>query len=355
MPAVPIVKAETATLAASPDSYLWNFRAHILDRLDEYFACARRLRKHDPDSYALYSRIGLSIPKDLLMEGSNFAAYPKVTFGGVLFGTAGSEIEVSVKGTVNPSFLYFQKMTAPSGVEWTKGDVYSVTAIYDDRHRSQAWRSRLSAPLTFHVAVTPDGEARLLKELICFSSAIIPMRTKRGRKHKAQAIAFSSRRWDYPKHLKQIAADHDEDVSAWALRLFKFAFFTSAECQSSIIVRAKKDGVTAAFGIDAPRAKVFFKDRDSTALAADGKRKRIFHSVRAHHRVTLVHKNEVKAHYRGLRHFGWNGYGIAIVFPDNNRLLRFTGAARYLQDTDDTRPTLSMKEAGKIIDRALTA
>lgn len=55
-----------------------------------------------------------------------------------------------------------------------------------------------------------------------------------------------------------------------------------------------------------------FRDRDRSAIARDGKRKRIVHFVRPHVRSN---GQQVPAHLRGVRQFRWNDYDVSIVFP----------------------------------------
>ena len=46
----------------------WHFKSAILDRLDEYFVCFRRLKRHDRDAYDLFARMGLAIPADAVRQ-----------------------------------------------------------------------------------------------------------------------------------------------------------------------------------------------------------------------------------------------------------------------------------------------
>jgi hypothetical protein len=75
--------------------------------------------------------------------------------------------------------------------------------------------------------------------------------------------------------------------------------------------RKKKSRVT--FCVAEGEQKYFFKDRDQTVLAADGKRKRIVHHV---NEFTRKNGQHVKAHLRGIRRFRWNGYVISVKVPD---------------------------------------
>lgn len=337
----------------------WQFRSGILDRLDEYFYCMRQLKRHDKNAYDLFARIGFTVPADRYYNGHNddnkrrFAATTRRSFGGMLFGTSGSERELA-QIEVLPSFMYFTKLRAPAGIQFTKGEIYSFSALYNDRDRA---KTGFAAVCTCHVAIDGNGTPRLLKELVNSVSHITPLKTRRGRTRKGAAVTIRSRDWAYPRWTVDGAANHHETPNEWITGLFLMCFITCDECQNKIIVRTKHGGITSAFGIDVKRAKYFFSDREATALAADGKRKRIFHSVIAHDRVLDDSRTvTVKYHYRGIRHFGWNGYQVGIVLPKFNEILKFPKAASYEQDVkDDERAEMaSATEVARKFDEALS-
>lgn len=337
------------------ESTLWHFRSSILDRLDEYFVCIRRLRRHDSDSYDLFSRTGFSISADMFFRGDheqNRAAFRNATnrwsFGGFFFPRTE---EIQTAGIV-PSFIYFRKLNRPSIAERFNGDVYSLTLIYDDRQLSEHWRSKFSYPVTCHIGVDAEGNTRLLRERVQTVSEIKTHR-KHGRSDKLRLRMYS---WQYPSWLFYAGIDHDKSPETFATDILVMALVTHVRSMEKIIVRVKRDGLVAAFGIELSRAKYFFADRDMSALAADGKRKRIFHSVIAHARTLSTGAvTSVRFHYRGLRHFDWNGYGIRIVFPENNRLVAYPTPARYEEDIKVAQipEWCTSKGAGKIIAEAL--
>lgn len=330
-------------------SPVWTFRSGILDRLDEYFDCMKQLKRIDPDSYALYSQVGFSIPMNAYKASPDFRIdfKERPAFGGILVGTSSEE---NIK-KVSPSFMYFQKLSHPSQVQWmSEGETYKVTAIYDSR-KNERYRS---FPLEYHVMVDTDGRVKLLKQMVSITSRIQPGRRHSGGK-KPDPFDLSLTRWDYPEVVKIFAQEHGESNEEWAKFLFLIAFETTRMCQEQIVVRVKQSNLTAAFGIELPSAKTFFRDRDKTLLAVDGKRKRIFHSVVAHSRVSLVHKNEVKAHYRGIRHFDWQTYGINIVLPDKKYILDCPVPAIQLEDMppESVANSWDMKKLGGFVDQEL--
>lgn len=293
-------------------SAVWSFRANILDKLDDYFDCMRHLRRADPDSYALFSRVGFTIPATGYWNGDHIEANhrvqraPKRSFGGVLVPPANEA------SSVTPSFMYFRRMVRPSGVQQTRGDVFRLVVVFDDRSR----RRRLHGVCECYVAVLPCGTVCLLKQRMSISQPI-PARLARqfGGRHRRVSS------WAFPEWLQSWAADHGKTPSQMVSGIFLMAFLTHDEALSRVVVRALRQGVTAAFGIDVATAKKFFADRETDALALDGKRKRIFHAVVSHERqLPDGRTSSVKAHFRGIRHFNWKGSQIAIVLPSNRVL-----------------------------------
>jgi len=307
----------------------WEFRGQILDRLDDHFKCMRHLRKGDPEAYALYSRVGFSMAAEFYKSGRIGAERP--SFGGIYFP------KVDESDNVMPSFSYFQKISHPPRVEACAGDVYRFVGLYDDR-------SDLQAFLECHVEVSPSGDVRLLREARIVTSSFD---VRRGR--RKQKLSFSGCQWVYPQWTQETEGNPVE----W----FCIAFNTHCGVQSQIVVRASLGREVAAFGINLKRAPKFFADR-GTELAADGKRKRIFHSVSSHsRRISEDRTLTVKSHYRGVRHFDWKGYGITIVMPGALNLTTFNAPAVEMDDADVMVPQewLPSSEVGRRIQEVLEA
>lgn len=86
-------------------------------------------------------------------------------------------------------------------------------------------------------------------------------------------------------------------------------------------VAVNKDGMRATFLIDKSDTSYSFKDRDATALAADGKRKRIIHFVREHVQRRATGDVTIPAHIRGVREFDWFGYHVFVTAPKHHVFL----------------------------------
>jgi len=311
------------------DRLAWHFRATILDRLEEYFVCLRRLKRKDPEAYRTFARLGFAVPPDHwanpdYQDNHVKALARRVTLGGCSVPRDAED----KRGYIIPSFIYFRKLrtgsAAFSGVQAWGGDIYQLNALYDDRDSSRHWLSNMAYLGTCHLGIAADGAIELLRQQRVVRQVITPKRKRKGARQPAY-IEVSTRQWEYPDWAVDAAAERQMDPGQWTRNMLVLALVTYTASLDQIIIRARRNGCTAAFGIELPRAKYFFRDRDKhTALAADGRRKRIFHSVVAHKRELATGRvTDVKSHYRGLRSFDWQGHAIRIVFPDHTPLVRF--------------------------------
>jgi hypothetical protein len=323
------------------DALHWHFRSVILDRLEEYFVCIKRMREHDPAAYTTFSRMGFAVTPDLYAgyslkawhaaepEGRRIPPEDRVSMGGHLFALGdGAWMDATDTG-VFPSFVYFRKLGQPFAVQWWHGDIYELTCLFDDRDPRQHWiGKRWTAPAVCHLGVSADGDIALLKEEVSREHTIVethPRYQYRDPLHRGRQgrLTIATRDWQYPPWLVECCVElerrHNIVCSPveWATTLLWGAIRTYRESLARIVIRVRRDDCVAAFGIELPRAKYFFRDRDATVLARDGRRARIFHSVVAHEREVKSGRVSVRSHYRGLRTFEWNGYAVHIVLPAN--------------------------------------
>ncbi len=292
----------------------WHLRGAILDRLDEYFTCLRQVRLRDPDSYALFSRVGLTVPPDVYANPDypQHTFIPSMSFGGCLY----SQGEDGDDNKVYPSFMYFNKVTHPSRVQYFAGTVYVFTCVYDQRRIEDRWRSRLACVVSCFIGVTPSGEMTLLREPVHERHEVTRgLRQKHGRR---ETLRLTTTRWAYPSWITDVLAENAivKDPEKWITGLLKQTFLTHQSAIQKVTIRVRKNAAECAmFGVDISRAKYFFQDRDVEAVASDGRKKRIFHAVREHVRRVADGERTVRQHYRGLRDFHWNTYAIHIVWP----------------------------------------
>lgn len=110
---------------------------------------------------------------------------------------------------------------------------------------------------------------------------------------------------DFHKGDVKKAKNEFREWVAWCLNTY-----VTSETACQIIV--KKDNRRATFTIPQERVVSFFRHRDKVAVTPTGKRRTIFHLVRAHYRRTRTKSATVVNHARGVRHFLWNGYDCTV-------------------------------------------
>jgi len=338
--------------SARGDSPVWSFRDTLLSRLDEYFICIRRLRRHDPDAYGLFKKLGFIVAADRYLcpdQAGATAALHKIRsgVGGLLFG--GFDLKDPDKKWIYPSFAYYRRLRQPPGVQRTIGDIYSFNVLFDDRVPPQH-RKHLTSLCGCHIAIPPTGQPTLLRERVIHSDEIVSKRKRpNGRRDR---FTRTSTHWGTPEWLVCAASQHNITPEQWATGIFKMVVLTHNESVSRFVIRVRKENCVAAFGIELDRAKVFFRDRDKTIVAKDGRRKRIFHSVTAHTRDLGDHITDVRAHFRGLRTFPWRGYGVHIVLPEHAPRMHMDVTAHVIPKTDP-RHYLDGPEVGQILANVL--
>jgi len=236
-----------------------------------------------------------------------------------------------------------------------------MTALYDDRRRTRRWQSKLCIPMTCHLGVAPDGSLHLLKEFSQSAQTIRP-KTIRGHRKKHAAIVYHSK-WAFPYWLADDRHDDPNAGSIWkkqtpqerAVGFFMMAYKTYTDSVNDILINVSHGDVNACFGIGLKRAPYFFADRDVTAITPSGSKKKIFHAVRQHDRQIGDGRTvSVKAHYRGLRRFDWNGHAVRITWPGVNNSILLDGSAPGLADRDavenyDPREWADAKRYGAVL------
>jgi hypothetical protein len=291
----------------------WYFKRNILDQLDDYFRCIRKMRALDPDSYALYSKVGAVIwnrAADAMSGGEWLARPERIAFGAVHMNHA-----EKIDKYIYPAFVYFNKYDKPNPrVEPApECDVYLVTCFFVDRRKS---RPLSAAPAQWHVAVSRSGSARLLRSATV-TAQHIPVRTsaaKRRMRGGRQSTVYHLQ-WSSPQFLKNWGAEHNKTPEEMGVDLFLDVYDLYHSASMDVRVAATQHGVTAAFSVDLLRMPYFFSDRDVT-VSEGGKRRKIFHIVRTHARtLSDGRRSFVKSHFRGERAFRWKGYDILITMP----------------------------------------
>jgi hypothetical protein len=319
----------------------FNFRDTILQQLERYFVYLVRMRKKDPDAYALYRQVGAVILPYVVTGAhargvkeddkdeyqghlSDWFHRTRPAFGCFVYGidpeSEKYEMTAKRKGMTMwmPKFMYYTKYEKPPPElqPMGGGDVYMLT-VWWDRPQDAKLDMKYGVPEQFGIFISRDG-TRMVALAVCDTRYVgIPSRketrSRIGRRAKRRALgAFSipQRAWHLPSGLVSWAKHNNKDPGKFLAELFIQSVQHQELTQYSMIrVSVTKDDLVAAFMVNVHRTGYFFQDRD---YQIDGTRKRIFHMVRPHVRSDGT---AVKTHFRGERHFTWAGYDILITVP----------------------------------------
>lgn len=104
-------------------------------------------------------------------------------------------------------------------------------------------------------------------------------------------------------------------------KIFYLNFNINMRREYNININVAKGDYKCSFSIPQDKWKDFFKDRIKIKTQ-QGNTKPIFHCVTSHMRDIGNKLVPVKTHYRGLRHFNWKGYKIAITMPGKDSVAK---------------------------------
>ena len=328
-------------LPRQSDDGSFYFREDILARLPNIHRELEMLKKSDPEAYDFHSKYGARIvPKSSKYRGFNIDS---ASSAGMVYMRGGHNEE-----TVWPSFVYFKEYKEPYRCKPSNGRIFAVYASYHLDGRASV--------VEFFVSLA--GDAFSLCRTLQTSRKVIPSRNGRG-KGKIKYISLPTQKWGYDTNLISIARENEATPEDVARELFGTAINSwSAATDSGLVVRCSDGKTVATFNIDTKRTPYFFKDR-ITALASDGKRKRIFHSVTKHKRdLGDGRESVVKAHYRGERKFQWGNDNVSVTVPGlhyKKGWAIFTPKAEVFEKDDDTTGYLDSREVGaklaQVLDR----
>ena len=238
------------------------------------------------------------------------------------------------------SFIYFREYEKPYMCKPNAGRVFAVYISYDvDREFSDV--------VEYFVSIQGDEISLCRTRQNGFKYIQSRSAGKRGPMHTIRIPQF---RWGYSDKLQEVARENDVTPEELAIQIFLFgASAWHSSTDDGLVIRCNDGKTVATFNVDTKRTPYFFKDR-ITALAADGKRKRIFHCVKAHARDIGDDTNvKVKAHYRGERHFRWGGDKVSITVPGlhhGKKWTDFNVKAHLLEDEKQTSKYLTASQVG---------
>lgn len=292
----------------------------MLDELDETWANLARTDKFVPslgraDSIGLRKMGPLVLPSHVVTKTPAIEAAPLDESRGMptMVFLALNEGRLLGSDLLMPDFFFAVKVRkAPWCVTRIPGTLYTLGMAWRDTNGELIWEGFYAS--VHQGVVVPAHELHYTRERVGYV-----------RRHWAVSG------WKSDQHE---AADCVKSVFAKALT----AYQTRGEKWN---VSVRKAGRRAVFLVEPTDTAYFFKDRDKTALAADGKAKRILHFVNAHqqHRANGA-VVEVPDHIRGARSFTWNGYECAITAPKFHKYhaLQFNLAGEDVLESEPDDP-----------------
>jgi len=334
------------------ESEFWgtfNFRDTILKQLDRYWVYIERMKRHDPDAYEFYKRLGATIRPYVAShtnfkheyfkkyKGEELEKYKEEielspwfkqhwpAFGCVCLGTNPLDEErerTDLEGRLwTPKFIYFNRIKTdpwPWFVQPVHGGKLYVITVWWDRPDHPKSKNKWGVPNDFPIWVSDDGNT---------------IRALKTRETSTGNIR-SDYDWRIPYAYKEWAKQYGLTAQLHLSHLFVLATASVERTYyATCRVEVTKGDLTAVFGIEPDRIPYFFRDRDVT-LDKHGRKQRVFHAVRAHVRADGT---PVPIRYRGLREFEWAGYHVSITVPGLDHFL--------LQDFDLPAVVLKRKTA----------
>ena len=390
----PVIHLGESVIITEDEKILWMHRKHkgdlasfdgrfyfkddVLDQLDYYFQTIRRFKAAREDFYNLVSQTGVNLIPDRAIytppkgeEESHvfedvYKAEPWFTetrpaFGAYCFGTAKKlrDIEAGELGAYHSRFVYFTRYVkkgvpitvqpVKEGTVYIMGTYFDVTGLKDSKGRPYKRKlGIMEAP----VLLAHDGTITALKTLTSN-----PLRFPRKKRRRDDGSLAHRSEWGFAQEWIDWAKDQKTTPEKFICNLFARAVRLHGDLNSSMIrVHIKKHDLAAIMNVDMERTPYFFKDRQPVFV--DGIKKKIFHIVRPHERISGNVSTDVHMHFRGLRKFSWNGYDVAITVPGwdhNNWALASFGA--YDEESKKGRQEKNpvfMKELGERAAKAMT-
>jgi hypothetical protein len=304
----------------------FNFRDTILEQLDLYFRYLKRMKRHDPDAYGLYRKVGATLLPYLAtgawkrdrcrpeqpMPHPPLPSWFNLTrpgFGCFAYGTDPETEKFEKAGDHGkssmwvPKFMYFTKYKMPpSSIQpMAGGDIYGLTIWWDRPDRKR----KFGVPQQIPIFISKDG-----REVAALKVLETRHKVARSRHGKFQ---IPHRGWGFPEEYEEWAHDFHDDTRHFLVGLFLDAITISEASNMASMVRVAvtRNRMTAVFSVNIRRMAYFFQDRD-IEVTSGGARRRVFHVVRPHVRADGT---AIKMHFRGARDFTWAGYAVHISVP----------------------------------------
>ena len=313
----------------------WYFKRDILDKLDEYLVCIKRMKKTDPDGYAFYRRIGaMALPAKTMLHTGLSPRWKKresrPAFGAIAL--LGDDLDDDFYGV---KFGYFKRLDrVPPRIEPTNGQIYQVVLFYN-RADDDTARGRLST--FFYISIGATGAVTPLRFADTKTQTI--HHKDRSSKGRVETTKIYHKAWTYGFFLETHEALKQQTRDELASKVFSIIATGYEHAAAALRVSATKGNITASFGIDMLRTPYFFEDRDHTHTDT-GRKRRIFHIVKTHKRIMADgRESNVKSHFRGERRFSWNGYDVIVSMPGKHHAdLLDASFGSHEYEADETFP-----------------
>lgn len=330
----------------------------LLEQLKTYFEDLEYLRRGDPEGAKIFEKFGCAvcntnalISKD--MEPFFFNQLPAQ--GCCYFGRHEEKTDKRTgEKILGVRFVYFQKQHQPVNVQSTNGVIYTIGGVwgFKKRHLFQV-----------NVAVFPDQTVKVLKVIQPHRFTVGKGSRKNGGTYERSQVVRME--WGYPSWALDMVSDYNrfndksKSVDEYFARMFALLVNMVLRTEQDMNVRVKNDGKVASFAINMLRTPYFFADREKT-VNENGNTERILHIVKPHTRTNQRGETKlIKAHWRGLRRFTWNGYDVSIGMPGAHfrPLMEYSAEAWLPEDLKRERNSdgIDGAKVAAIIDRAVTA
>jgi hypothetical protein len=220
-----------------------------------------------------------------------------------------------------------QKTRSLPHVGCRKGKVfYEITAvIMPDKkclEKDTGHGLKFNQPFEHHAVISVDKKTGYVEAVkLPIQKQVRLLKKGPSRIQAGRYFTITQQVWDVPDLLDVEETDHGFNARAKHIQhLFCIAYNVTMMREMGINIIVKKGDQRATFTVPQNRWKYFFKNRIK-AKSVNGNTRPIFHSVVAHKRHLASGKTSfVKTHYRGLRHFWWDGFEIRIVMQGKHAL-----------------------------------
>lgn len=256
----------------------------------------------DWDVYKGYKKTGIFIHPKYYDGGMNQSAYsfdPKRLPMMLNFTCVFKVENGNIDNGIYDMLITGTKFNRISGVEFFGGPKYEFTIMHiKNGEQISAYNA--------YIGIKKDGTIRPLRHAK-IAQHRINSNGRRSSNGASNIQYFSTKAWGYELPNSYAVSDPVDFYQSLAVMVYD----NSRAKEFSTQVVFKKNGVRVIACVPENTWKDFFKERIDV-IGIDGKKSKIWHAVAAH---TRTNGQNVRTHYRGSRHFIWEGYEVKIILP----------------------------------------